>query len=204
MTDQARVALTLAGRLMAYPDEQLYASLPALMAEAARLGPYPDTSPFATACAEFGKALQESGQHKAASHYVEVFDHMSTTSPYLAWHRYGNDRGQGKALAALNGLYRTAGFEPVEGCMPDYLPRMLEFLAIAPDWAQEALLDGFGPEILGIVNALVELESIYGPMLNSALTPLVSAHPELFQTRRGPDLTKRPMAQPEAEPIRPL
>lgn len=60
----------------------------------------------------------------------------------------------GRALAGLNELYRDAGFEPVQGLLPDYLPLVLEFFAAAPDWARVVLLDGFGKELIGIYAAL--------------------------------------------------
>lgn len=69
-------------------------------------------------------------------------------------HRYGDDPRLGRALAGLNELYRDAGFEPVQGLLPDYLPLVLEFFAAAPDWARVVLLDGFGKELIGIYAAL--------------------------------------------------
>lgn len=203
MTDQQRAALVLLSKLLAYPDEAFYASLDHLAREAGDLAHYPDTAPFASAVANFQAAMTRDGRNAAAENYVATFDHATKASPYLAWHRYGNDRGQGKALAALNGLYRTAGLEPMDGCMPDYLPRMLEFMAIAPEWAVAALLDGFGPEIIGIVNALAEAQSIYAPVIEQGLAPLKKEYPELFLPRTGPDATRRPMAKPEPEPASP-
>ena len=52
-------------------------------------------------------------------------------------------------MAALNALpYRAAGFEPMKGgSLPDYLPRMLEFMAVCDDWAVETMLDGFWPGV---------------------------------------------------------
>ena len=58
------------------------------------------------------------------------------------------------ALAGLNELYRDAGFEPVQGLLPDYLPLVLEFFSAAPDWARVVLLDGFGKELIGVYAAL--------------------------------------------------
>ena len=73
---------------------------------------------------------------------------------HVAWHRYGDDPRLGRALAGLNELYRDAGFEPVQGLVPDYLPLVLEFFSAAPDWARVVLLDGFGKELIGVYAAL--------------------------------------------------
>lgn len=197
MTDAQRAALGLASRLFAYPNEQFWELEPKLRRELGALGSENDI--FVKAGTAFLDQLAELGITRAAEEFVATFDHASAVSPYLAWHRYGNDRGQGRAMAALNGLYRTAGFEPVAGCMPDYLPRVLEFLAIAPDWAQEAILDGFGPELNGIISRLEKMRSPWAAFLHAAIDPLKAEYPGCFKPRQGRDSTIRPMARPEPE-----
>lgn len=202
MTQGQKDGLRVAARMLEYPDAGFIAGLPWLVEEArARCGndSAAGAADMATACEQCAKTLTEMGQAQAAREYVATFDHGSAASLYMSWHRYGNDRSQGRALAALNGLYRTAGFEPVPGVMPDYLPRMLEFLSVAPDWACETLLDGFGAEMAGIKKTLEEMESPYAPLLGAALAPLARVYPELFQPRSGQDPTRRPMARPEPE-----
>lgn len=204
MTDQNRAALVLLSKLLQYPDERFFADLDEFARQAQLLLEYEDSAPLALTVLEFIAGLKREGQSACAENYVATFDHTSSASLYLAWHRYGNDRGQGKAMAALNGLYRTAGLEPLPGCMPDFLPRMLEFMAIAPDWGREAILDGFAPEMMRIVSALKDWQSPYAPVLEEGLKPLAAEYPELFRPREGKDRTVRPMAAPEPEPIRPV
>lgn len=196
MTESQKTGLRIAARLLAYPDERLIATLEQAAADSDSGGLEPD---FAQALASFARDLASLGVDRAAQEYVATFDHASAASLHMSWHRYGNDRSQGKALAAINGLYRTAGFEPVPGSMPDYLPRMLEFFSIAPDWACEALLDGFGPEIAGVIKALEEMPSPYAPILATCVAPLAQEYPAYFQPRSGSDPTRRPMARPEPE-----
>lgn len=199
MTAAQRAALSMASRLFAYPNEQFWKSEPALRKGLGELGKDGSVQAFVTAATDFLDQLLELGATVAAQEFVATFDHASAASPYLAWHRYGNDRSQGKAMAALNGLYRTAGFEPVEGCLPDYLPRVLEFLAIGPDWAQEALLDGFGPELNGLIVQLQKISSPWAGFLKAAIEPLELTYPDCFRPRSGVDPTIRPMARPEPE-----
>lgn len=202
MTEAQQDSLRITARMLAYPDSEFMEMLNWLEAEAERIGQ--EEADFAAAFRHLANTLKSLGPEKSAQEYVATFDHASAASLYLAWHRYGNDRSQGKALAALNGLYRTAGFEPLPGIMPDYLPRTLEFLSIAPDWACEALLDGFGPEILGIIKALEEQQSPYAALLAASLAPLLRLYPDRFQPRTGQDPTRRPMARPEPEPLLPF
>lgn len=199
MTCDAAARLRLASRLLAYPDAAWFKAL----LEAKDLDQAEDR-PLAEAIKIFIERLSGEGLAIARQRYVAIFDHTPAASLHMSWHRYGNDRSQGKAMAALNGLYRTAGFEPLAGEMPDYLPRMLEFLSIAPEWACEALLDGFGPEIASLQKTLAELDSAHAPVLALALEPLQKAWPRHFVPRTGVDPTKRPMARPEPEPAEPL
>ena len=199
MTELAAARLRLAARLFAYPSGEFFNALAQMRGLENALD-----KPMAYALLNFSQRLLTAGPAETCQRYVAIFDHTPGASLYLTWHRYGNDRSQGKAMAALNGLYRTAGFEPIPGEMPDYLPRMLEFLSVAPDWAIEALLDGFGPELNQLLATLQALGSDHAPILALALEPLKQAWPDRFEPRTGPDPTRRPMAQPETEQLEPL
>lgn len=204
MTEAQAAALRLAASLLAYPDQGFSAALPAMREAAATLAGEESTGGFGIAALEFIDKMLALSPSESAQRYVAIFDHTPAANLHMSWHRYGNDRSQGRAMAALNGLYRTAGLEPLNGDMPDYLPRMLEFLSIAPDWACEALLDGFGAETATLVATLRTLEAEQAEMLDLALAPLRQSFPQCFKARQGPDPTRRPMAQPEPEPLEPL
>lgn len=199
MTPAQRHFLALASRLLEYPDAGLFADLNAMRRDAVAFFTAADESGELAALTGFIDGLLALGQNAVGENYVATFDHDPSASPYLAWHRYGNDRGQGKAMAALNGLYRQAGFEPVPGTMPDYLPRMLEFMAVADNWAIEVLLDGFGPELAALAERLAELQSPHAPLLGKSVEILRIRWPDYFRPRVKPDPTARPMANPEPE-----
>lgn len=200
MTPEQRYLLALVSRLLEYPDDAWFDALPEWRHDLENGSPLPAASPEYAIVSAFLAKIAETGRDAARESYVSIFDHDPATSPYLAWHRYGNDRSQGRAMAALNGLYRAAGFEPLQGSMPDYLPRMLEFLAICEDWAAEAMLDGFGPELDMLLQNLKDRQCEHAPLLEIALEPLRKKWPERFQSRSAPDATLRPMACPEPEP----
>lgn len=204
MTDQHSNALLLASRLLAYPDQDFIAELPELRDTAASLSIDAYGARFASVAFAFIDDMLGRPLSECASQYVSIFDFTAQGSLYMSWHRYGNDRSQGKAMAALNGLYRAAGFEPEPGEMPDYLPRMLEFLAIAPAWACETLLDGFGAEIGHLLKTLQDLGAPQYDFLAIAMEPLIHEYPDYFKARTGHDPTRRPMANPSPEPFGPL
>ena len=64
--------------------------------------------------------------------YVETFDFTRRNSLYLTYHVHGDRRQRGVALLRLKQSYAAAGFELLDGELPDYLPVMLEFAALAP------------------------------------------------------------------------
>lgn len=196
MRDSEKAALMLVSRLLEYPDQTLLAGLDDLCLEAEQSLEPANVEIVRAFC----DALRKDGTRAAREDYVRTFDHDPAGSLYLSWHRYGNDRSQGKAMAALNGIYRAAGFEPVPGTLPDYLPRVFEFMAVCEDWAIEAILDGFGPELGKLMQNLVGQKSRHAPLLAMALAPLKRDFPQCFRPRTI-DTTQRPMACPEEEAL---
>jgi nitrate reductase delta subunit len=51
---------------------------------------------------------------------------------YLTYYRHGDTRRRGMALLAFKTAYRAAGLEPAGAELPDYLPVVLDFAAVAP------------------------------------------------------------------------
>src|SRR5262249_33750154 len=51
---------------------------------------------------------------------------------YLTYYRHGDTRRRGMALLAFKTAYRAAGLEPADAELPDYLPVVLDFAAVAP------------------------------------------------------------------------
>ncbi|MDE5878916.1 MAG: nitrate reductase molybdenum cofactor assembly chaperone [Desulfovibrio sp.] len=194
MTENERTTLVRISRLLDYPGPEFFAAIPEMRADIRANVEGEEAGVLAA----FLDALEELGPRGAQEAYVRVFDHDPSASLYLAWHRYGNDRSQGRAMAALNGLYRMAGFEPLPGSFPDYLPRVLEFLSVCEDWAAEALLDGFGPELAALEKRVAELGSAQAPLLRLALKGPRRDWPERFKARTH-DATRRPLARPEPE-----
>ncbi|HYK74175.1 MAG TPA: nitrate reductase molybdenum cofactor assembly chaperone [Pseudoneobacillus sp.] len=65
--------------------------------------------------------------------YVETFDYKDKTSLYLTAHELGDSRKRGDALIKLQKMIYESGFEYEGKELADYIPMLLEFLAVAPE-----------------------------------------------------------------------
>ncbi|MEY2193283.1 nitrate reductase molybdenum cofactor assembly chaperone [Neobacillus sp. BF23-41] len=77
--------------------------------------------------------LFEMGQKKLQELYVETFDYKEKTSLYLTAHELGDSRKRGAALIKLQKLICEGGFEYEGKELADYIPMLLELLAVAPE-----------------------------------------------------------------------
>jgi nitrate reductase delta subunit len=133
--DGAVAAWSVASALLRYPDAQLLAALPAIReaALAARV-------PRAREVAALIDAWRDRSLTDLQAEYVEVFDMGRRTSLYMSWHQYGDQRQRGLVLIKLKRAYQEHGMAPVEDELPDWLPLMLQFAALAPAPAGVELL----------------------------------------------------------------
>jgi len=117
----------LASVLLQYPTQALFDGLDELDA-AARSGPRAARGHLAA----FLAWLRATPPHEVAQHYVETFDLRRRSALYLTYYRHGDTRRRGMALLAFKTAYRAAGLEPAAAELPDYLPVVLDFAAVAP------------------------------------------------------------------------
>ena len=117
----------LASVLLQYPTAALFAGLDHLDVAAAT---WPRSG--RAAVGRFLTWLRTTPPGEVAHHYVDTFDLRRDCTLYLTWYRYGDTRARGMALLAFQAAYRQAGFAPVGDELPDYLPVVLEFAALAP------------------------------------------------------------------------
>jgi nitrate reductase delta subunit len=81
--------------------------------------------------------------------YVETFDLDRRTSLHLTYYLYGDTRKRGLALLRLKRMYAAAGLPLAADELPDFLPALLEFAALAPA--------GYGETVLGEHRLALEL-----------------------------------------------
>lgn len=120
--------LKLVSLLLQYPDPQTAASLQALDLD--RVGPVEKGQ--RESLASFfdwyrGRTIEELSRS-----YVDSFDFDRQRSLHLTYHLHGDSRQRGLGLLQIKTAYRKAGLEPNDSELPDFLPFMLEFSAMAP------------------------------------------------------------------------
>ena len=126
----------IASILLRYPDEAMLACLDDIAAALSTIGAPADRARLAAVCDH----LRRLTPTEAAERYVDTFDHTRRCSLYLTYYRHGDTRARGMALLALKHVYRQAGHEPPESELPDFLPLILEFAALAPQPGHRILI----------------------------------------------------------------
>ncbi|MDQ0300343.1 nitrate reductase delta subunit [Salibacterium salarium] len=130
MDIQERTVLVIASRLLHYPED----SFPNLEKEILECI---DENMEKQDWREKGKSilaplrsLSDKGRKEI---YVSTFDLKSKLGLYLTAHEFGDSAKRGPALIKLQKNINEAGFEREKGELADYIPMLLEFLAVCPD-----------------------------------------------------------------------
>jgi len=155
----------LASVLLQYPSRALFDGLDELDA-AARSAPRAARGHLAA----FLAWLRATPPHEVAQHYVETFDLRRRSALYLTYYRHGDTRRRGMALLAFKTAYRAAGLEPDGAELPDYLPVVLDFAAVAP--AGEELLRRHRADLELLRRALREAGTPYARLVDAVCAQL--------------------------------
>ncbi|GAA1733217.1 nitrate reductase molybdenum cofactor assembly chaperone [Nonomuraea bangladeshensis] len=155
--------LRLVSLLLQYPDPALLAARDEL-AEAVRALP---ESRARTSLTAFVAWFGDQPPMELARHYVQTFDLRRRSSLYLTYYLHGDTRRRGMALLTLKQRYRVAGLTPPEGELPDFLPVVCEFAALAGPATGEAPLRQHRKGLELIRTALHEGGSPYALVLDA-------------------------------------
>ena len=191
--------------LLRYPDERLAAAHDEIAAAVAALPRCPEKGPLE----RFLEHLLATDPLALAQSYVETFDLRRRSSLYLGWYLHGDTRKRGMALLRLKRLYAAAGLELTTGELPDHLPLLLEFAALAPAGAGETLLREFRPALELLRASLRDADSPYADVLDALcaglprLTALEREHVRRLAADGPPDeqVGLQPFAPPEVMPL---
>ena len=146
-----------------YPDAELVAARGQLAAAAAEL----PRGRASESLQRFFAWFIQTAPLKLAQHYVQTFDLGKRSALYLTFYSLGDQRDRGLALLRLKKLYRAAGL-PLEGSeLPDYLPVMLEFAAVAPQGRGDLVLREHRAALELVHLSLREQHSPYADVLDA-------------------------------------
>ncbi|GAA3210387.1 nitrate reductase molybdenum cofactor assembly chaperone [Nonomuraea helvata] len=184
--------LRLVSVLLQYPDAGLLAARDELAEAVSRL-------PESAARGSLTRFLVWFGDTEPmalARAYVETFDLRRRSSLYLTYYLHGDTRRRGMALLTLKQRYRLAGLTPPEGELPDFLPVVCEFAALAGPATGEAPLRQHRKGLELIRTALHDSGSPYALVLDALCTEL----PDLSAAERAA-VTDLALAGPPAEEV---
>jgi nitrate reductase molybdenum cofactor assembly chaperone NarJ/NarW len=197
MAAEPREQLKLLSLLLQYPSEELLA----VRAELADAAEGPVGGFAAWWAAQPPQELQRN--------YVETFDFTRRNSLYLTYHVHGDRRQRGVALLRLKQRYAAAGLDLLEGELPDYLPVMLEFAALAPPDVGLAALAEMRDAIELVRSSLHEAASPYALLIDAVagllpgLTGAQAARVRRLAAEGPPteEVGLEPFAPPEVMPM---
>ncbi|MDN5929522.1 MAG: nitrate reductase molybdenum cofactor assembly chaperone [Pseudonocardia sp.] len=155
----------LASVLLQYPTAALFDGLDTLDA-AARGCRRASREPLA----RFLGWLRATPPTEVAQHYVQTFDLRRRCALYLTYYRYGDTRKRGMAMLRYKIAYRNARFAPTDDELPDYLPLVLEFAALAP--AGVAFLHDCRADLELLRRALGEAQTPYADVVEAVCAGL--------------------------------
>jgi nitrate reductase delta subunit len=156
----------LASVLLQYPTTALFDGLDHLDSAAAAI----TCRPARDALRRFLGWLAASAPDDVARHYVETFDLRRRCALYLTYYRYGDTRKRGMAMLTFKAAYRSAGFQPSEDELPDYLPLVLDFAALDASGAK--LLRAHRADLELLLKALRQAESAYADVVEAVCAQL--------------------------------
>lgn len=161
------MAHRVAAFLLAYPDDELRATLPTLHAAASDL-PGTTGAPLLSLV----DWLHRTPLIEAQQHYVETFDMRRRCSLYLTFWTAGDTRNRGTAILEFTAAYRRAGLAPPEEELPDHLAVVLEFAATADQRVGTALLLQHHAGLTLLEKALDEQPTTYAKAVEAVLSTL--------------------------------
>lgn len=168
-----RVVHLVAGRVLEYPEPELISSVPDLRAALAER-PTPGSTQL-TAVLEY---LQRHSLAELRQTYVDTFDLSRRHALYLSYWTDGDTRRRGEVLGRFKAVYRRSGFlVDTHGELPDYLPMVLEFAAVADPQEGTALLQSYRASLELLRIALVEHHSPYVDALAAVCATLPGESP---------------------------
>lgn len=165
-----QLTLEMAALCLQYPEPGFAASALAAVAEA-----LPELPPSAQRrFGRFLKAVRRLPQLEWECRYTQTFDFEANHALHLTFHELGENAQRGAALVALKKEILLAGFDVPTAELPDYIPLLLEFLAVRPtsETQGDALPHRLARVLKQIASGLAKRDPLYVPIFRAALAVL--------------------------------
>lgn len=159
---------TVASLLLQYPDAELLAAAPELVAATRELPESVGRDDLVSLALLLATQPAIDSQRR----YVETFDLRRKASLDLTYYLHGDTRKRGLALLTLKQRYRAQGFSVSSAVLPDHLPVALEFAAAAGPGAGEAPLRQHRAGIALLAESLRSSGSPYAAVLDAVCAVL--------------------------------
>jgi len=115
--------------LLQYPSQDLLQCVPELESHTG-LMPAGKAQRVVT---EFLAYLKSEPMLKLQQNYTAAFDLNPSTTLNMTYHLFGDGEKRAGMMVRLQQCYHAAGYSGPANELPDFLPLMLEFLAVCPD-----------------------------------------------------------------------
>ncbi|MGB5987107.1 MAG: nitrate reductase molybdenum cofactor assembly chaperone [Desulfobacterales bacterium] len=184
-------SLKVLAALLYYPDEELLTHLDEISAIAKTLQP----RALGAAVQAFARDLKRRDLLSVQEQYTALFDMNPETTLNMTYHAQGDTEARAAELARLRRSYTAAGWEPISGELPDYLPLMLEFAAVCP---QRELTEPVWRTLESLA-PLVERLKLAAPHYAALLQPLRPVANGCNPAGQISDTPPDPHAYPEEE-----
>ena len=174
MSHATRVIHQVSSWCLSYPDDEFCDRLPMLRAAVGELRPGK-----ARDCLErFLEHIAGQEVESLRTTYVDVFDMSRKHALHLSYWTDGDTRRRGEVLGEFKKHFRGSGFlVDTGGELPDFLPMVLEYAAVADPVDGAELLQSYRASIELLRIALTEIESPYAQVLVAICSTLPGASP---------------------------
>lgn len=143
MIKTANMRIKMISLLLHYPDESLLGLLPEFREALKEIEDVTTRDKYEHILPYF----EQTPLIQLQERYTETFDLKPLYCLNMTYHRWGDSEKRGPALAHLEEIYRQAGCERINNELPDYLPLMLEFIAVQPDDGSLEIITLYGSTV---------------------------------------------------------
>ncbi|HET9874100.1 MAG TPA: nitrate reductase molybdenum cofactor assembly chaperone [Propionibacteriaceae bacterium] len=168
-----RVVWQAASLALSYPEQTLLGHGPMLRQATAEAG-----TDVAARFADLLNSWETTELTALQTEYVDVFDLSRKRALHLSYWTEGDTRRRGQVLADFKSRYRRSGFlVKLYGELPDFLPLVLEYAAVADPLDGAELLQEYRPSLELLRLALMERSPRHGRVVEAICATLPGESP---------------------------